>query len=331
MSVQKLPYPLSAQRSASSTSHHSIYTCMCKALSIQRDRAFLVITTRLTYQRGCTQEPTPTSLKLSSMTAKSKSLRTTDRSYRFCAHYSVQLSLIVLGLVLYLIYGPQSQPAYTHDQTWVSPSYVRESRRVTSLESTLVVQLSKPLHRFHSDHWFHIAEYYITNSDKISSNSNGTTHFGSSESSVKQSHSGHSVVIIVAPDDPIFLFRLSPMTFFFLLLSFTDKFTRTALVIDHGTATSRRYIAANVGSADYKSYLRSIYSLGRSGSTLKYDVNKSVHERFQIPPLHPDNQPTIEPSPKTFQESNGGNYFRDNGNYFRDNHNYFRESGVPVD
>ena len=107
-----------------------------------------------------------------------------------------------------------------------------ESTHVSA--ETLTIKLSKPLHRFHSDHWFHIAEYYLINNDKII-----CTNSKSTEDIIEGKHKsaiicpGPSAVVIVAPEDPKFLKKLTKVAFFLLLLSFTDENMSTALVVNH--------------------------------------------------------------------------------------------------
>ena len=157
-----------------------------------------------------------------------------------------------------------------------------ESTHVSA--ETLTIKLSKPLHRFHSDHWFHIAEYYLINNDKII-----CTNSKSTEDIIEGKHKsaiicpGPSAVVIVAPEDPKFLKKLTKVTFFLLLLSFTDENISTALVVNHDFISQPHISRTVFGNIVSLRYLRWIHFLPPPVVFLQYDIMKPINERFLAP------------------------------------------------
>ena len=157
-----------------------------------------------------------------------------------------------------------------------------ESTHVSA--ETLTIKLSKPLHRFHSDHWFHIAEYYLINNDKII-----CTNSKSTEDIIEGKHKsaiicpGPSAVVIVAPEDPKFLKKLTKVAFFLLLLSFTDENMSTALVVNHDFLSQPHISRTVFGNIVSQPYLRWLHFLPPPVMLLQYDIMKPINERFLAP------------------------------------------------
>lgn len=128
-----------------------------------------------------------------------------------------------------------------------------------------IVGLSKPVHRFHSDHWFHIAEYYLANNMVINSAS-------SFEVNLHDEQSDACHVIIIAPDNVRFLKRITKVTFFLLLLSFTNVNEMSVLVVSKKHSLSKQ-------SAHNHIYRALSYFAGVENSVL-YDGSRPVSERF---------------------------------------------------
>lgn len=161
--------------------------------------------------------------------------------------------------------------------TFDSPPQIlndRMSKSAPVLETVLTVKLLKPLHRFHSDHWFHMAEYYL-------SNNNRTT------CAAALINSGPSVVIIIAPKDPRFLEKLTKVAFFMLLLSFTDENMRTVLVVNHDFIPPDQVSRQGFQDFTPKRNLRlSVFSLAFD-TMLQYDLTRPINDRFTPLYKHP--------------------------------------------
>ena len=147
--------------------------------------------------------------------------------------------------------------------------------------TVLTIKLSKPLHRFHSDHWFHIAEYYLTNNDKII-----CTRIEFTGDIIEGEHKrgiicpGPSVVVIVAPEDPKFLKKLTKVAFFLLLLSFADENMSTVVVVNHDFMFLPHISRTVFGNSVSKLNLRSLLFQPPPVMIHQYDITKPINERF---------------------------------------------------
>jgi hypothetical protein len=132
-------------------------------------------------------------------------------------------------------------------------------------QSFSTVRLSKPVHRFHSDHWFHIAEYYMSNNMAINSAS-------SFERNPFNEPSGTCHTIIVAPDDFRFLKRITKVTFFLLLLSFTNVNDLSVFVVSKKHSISKQSAHNHLHSA--LSYFSGV------DIAVQYDGTRPISKRF---------------------------------------------------
>jgi hypothetical protein len=132
-------------------------------------------------------------------------------------------------------------------------------------QSFRTVRLSKPVHRFHSDHWFHIAEYYLSNNMAINSVSNFKENLFDAPSSTCH-------VIIVAPDDIRFLKRITKVTFFLLLLSFTNVDDLSVYVVSNKHSLSKQSAHNQLHHAS--SYFSDV------DIAVQYDGTRPISERF---------------------------------------------------
>jgi hypothetical protein len=81
---------------------------------------------------------------------------------------------------------------------------VPKSDCASSSHDTLVYRLARPSHIFHSNHWYHLGEYYLSQINNISA--------------YPTDSQSRNVIILVY--SPAFLQHITPMTMFFLILSF---------------------------------------------------------------------------------------------------------------
>jgi hypothetical protein len=130
-------------------------------------------------------------------------------------------------------------------------------------QAVRTVRLSKPVHRFHSDHWFHIAEYYLSNNMVMNSASIRNLYHEPSDA---------CHVIIVAPDDSRFLKRITKVTFFLLLLSFTNVNDVSVFLVGNKHSLSKE-------SAHNRLH-RALSYFSDAHIWVQYDGTRPISERF---------------------------------------------------
>jgi hypothetical protein len=175
------------------------------------------------------------------------------------------------------------------------------SMQASVKRNVIIIQLLKPLHRFHSDHWFHMAEYYLSNNNRtalpllndcreelkkaVSQNiavdrNISAASFVTSQYNLCRKKEGFSVIIIIAPPDPRFIKRLTKVAFFLLLLSFTDGKVQHAFVVSHD------YDKTNIPGFNNGNFLNHLYleSFFASNNNVgQYDRSKHLVERYLLP------------------------------------------------
>jgi hypothetical protein len=167
--------------------------------------------------------------------------------------------------------------------------------------NVIIIQLLKPLHRFHSDHWFHMAEYYLSNnnrtelpinndcrgkleksiSQKIAVDRNiSAASFVTSQYNLCRKKEGLSVIIIIAPPDRRFMKRLTKVAFFLLLLSFTDGKIQHAFVVSHDYDKTS-IPGLNNGNFLNHIYLESFFAANNNAG--QYDRSKNLVQQYLLP------------------------------------------------
>jgi hypothetical protein len=164
-------------------------------------------------------------------------------------------------------------------------SEVVSDRAVPAVDSVFTILLQKPQHRFHSDHWFHMAEYYLSNSNRTSSIFTGI------KSAAINSAANHlscirspSVVIIVAPEDSKFLKKLTKVAFFVLILSFTDERTQTVFIVGHDHKFAEIEPSDEMPSMNLVAQFHQRISSSSKADTASYDNTKPFDKQFLVQP-----------------------------------------------
>jgi hypothetical protein len=167
--------------------------------------------------------------------------------------------------------------------------------------NVIIIQLLKPLHRFHSDHWFHMAEYYLSNNNRthlsffndcggelqgpnshnaVVDRNISAASFVTSPYNLCRKEKEFSVIIIIAPPDPRFIKRLTKVAFFFLLLSFADGEVQHAFVVSHDYDKTSIPRLSN-GNILNHLYLESIFASKNNAG--HYNRSKTLVHRFLLP------------------------------------------------
>ncbi|CAM9729084.1 unnamed protein product [Ascophyllum nodosum] len=140
-----------------------------------------------------------------------------------CLPYLILVAVVMSIYSVFLVHltkslgpspSPKTYPGGDPGREGTIPCHcTSESVEGVMANRQVVMLLTSPYRYFNSNHWFHIGEYYVSRHAEV-------------ESRLPK----NATIYIVAPHE-LFVANLIPMTFFLLLLAFTDGTTRTAEVL----------------------------------------------------------------------------------------------------
>ena len=139
---------------------------------------------------------------------------------------------------------------------------------------TRVVLVDQPLHRFHSDHWYHVGEYYISQQHVLHS-------LGGDSGNVRS-------VVLVGNRDPKFMKKLTKTVLFYIAASFGGRFDVVEVVaydqLDGIFGENGGTWASTLSSAAYR--LRTTFNSIERRAVARFDASRPLDRRFEFVPTH---------------------------------------------
>ena len=145
-----------------------------------------------------------------------------------------------------------------------------------AVSSTRIVLIDQPLHRFHSDHWYHVGEYYISQQHVLY----GLGGNGDSDG---------RTVVLVGNRDPKFMKKLTKTVLFYITASFGGRFDVVEVVahdqLDGLFGEYRGTWASTLDAAMYR--LRTTFNSVERRAVARFDVRRPLDRRFEFIPTQP--------------------------------------------
>jgi len=142
----------------------------------------------------------------------------------------------------------------------------------SSLANTHVILIDQPKHRFHSDHWYHIGEYYISQQQSL----HQQYHL--------QENTAATAVVLVGNRDPKFMKKMTKMVLFYIAASFGGHYDTVEIVaydqLDGLFGEYRGDLRSYLSSALYR--LRTTFNSFQRRAVIRFDVNQPLEHRFKF-------------------------------------------------
>ena len=150
-----------------------------------------------------------------------------------------------------------------HQSVAISPS---------SQANTHVILVDQPKHRFHSDHWYHVGEYYISQQQSL----HQQYHL--------QRNSAANTVVLIGNRDPKFMKKMTKMVLFYIAASFGGHYDTVEIVaydqLDGLFGEYRGNLQSSLSSALYR--LRTTFNSLHRRAVIRFDVNQPLEHRFEF-------------------------------------------------
>ena len=138
--------------------------------------------------------------------------------------------------------------------------------------STHVLLIDQPKHRFHSDHWYHVGEYYISQQQSL----HQQYHL--------QGNSEATAVVLIGYRDPKFLKKITKMVLFYIAASFGGHYDSIEIAahdqLDGLFGEYRGTLRTSLSAALYR--LRTTFNSFHRRAVIRFDVNQPLEQRFEF-------------------------------------------------
>ena len=142
----------------------------------------------------------------------------------------------------------------------------------SSQANTHVILIDLPKHRFHSDHWYHVGEYYISQQQSLHQQYH------------RQGNDKATAVVLIGHRDPKFMKKMTKMVLFYIAASFGGHYDTVEIVahdqLDGLFGEHRGTLRSSLSSALYR--LRTTFNSFHRRAVIRFDVNQPLESRFEF-------------------------------------------------
>lgn len=167
---------------------------------------------------------------------------------------------IFIGFIVLFALIVRLNLSYSSEYTEVR---INESIRCSSNVNALLYVLAKPQSKFHSHHWFHLGEYYISQIENISSN--------------VSNYSNQLENIFIAVNNERFLIDISPMSIFLLSLAFCKNTKKVTILYPKRISSSSNYSNSLIKSSNTNLIY---YYINTTNYEFQFKTQNAVHKSF---------------------------------------------------
>ena len=143
---------------------------------------------------------------------------------------------------------------------------------VVILPNTHVIIIDQPKHRFHSDHWYHVGEYYISQQQSLYQQ----YHLRGNDAA--------SAVVLIGNRDPKFMKKMTKMVLFYIAASFGGRYDSVEITafdqLDGLFGEYRGTLRSSLAAALYR--LRTTFNSFHRRAVIRFDVNQPLDRRFEF-------------------------------------------------